>query len=285
MKYAFFGTPEFSAIILKNLIETGMPPVALVCNPDKPTGRDKKITPPPTKQLIEELRSKNNELNIKVFQPESKDELIKMRKKIFKHADVGVVAAYAHILPEKVIEEPKLGIIGVHPSLLPKFRGATPIQSAILSGDEETGSTLYFMDSEVDHGQIIASKKLYMMGESYEGLLKKLAELSANLLIDILPLFNAEKFLFEAQDESEATYTKKFGADDGYIDQKDLVEAQGGNESSAIEILRKIRALNPEPGVYTFMGDKRTKLLDAIIENKSLVLKRIQKEGKTPIDL
>jgi len=126
MRYVFFGTPEFSATILDSLIEAGYPPLALVCNPDRPFGRSKIITPPPTKKLVEE-----KELDIKIFQPENKNELIEMSSEFFSDALFGIVASYSNIIPIDVIDSAKLGIIGVHPSLLPKFRGPSPIQSVI----------------------------------------------------------------------------------------------------------------------------------------------------------
>ena len=280
MKYVFFGTPEFAAIILERLIEAEMSPVALVCNPDRPQGRKRVITPPPTKQLLT-----YKGLPIGVFQPESKEELLKMKNKIFKDADIGVVAAYAQIIPQKVIDKPRLGIIGAHPSLLPKFRGPSPIQSFLLSGETETGSTLFLIDEKVDHGSIIASKKAESTDDNYETLSKKLAELSAQLLIDTLPQFRGDPFFLHPQDESKATYTRKFVSEDGYIEPRDLSAAQAGDKEKSVEILRRIRALNPEPGVYTIINAKRTKLLDAQLEKDTLVLKRIQKEGKTPVDL
>jgi methionyl-tRNA formyltransferase len=278
--YVFFGTPEFAAIILEKLIEAEMPPLALVCNPDRPQGRNKEITPPATKQFLQ-----YKDLPIEIFQPESKEELVKLKNKIFKHADLGIVAAYSQIIPQSVIDKPKLGIIGVHPSLLPKFRGASPIQSFILSGEGITGTTIYSIDDKVDHGPIIAQKQVTYTNEHYDTLMKVLAETGAKLLIDTLPQFKGDPFFLHPQDESKATYTKKFSPEDGYIPSNELESAAAGNTAKATEILLKIRALNPEPSVYTFINNKRTKLLDAELVDGSLILKRIQKEGKTPVDL
>ena len=278
--YVFFGTPEFAAIILEKLIEAEMVPMTLVCNPDRPQGRNKEITPPATKQFLQ-----YKDLPIKVFQPESKEELKKLKNKIFKHADLGIVAAYSQIIPKSVIDKPELGIIGVHPSLLPKFRGPSPIRSFILSGETATGTTLYSMDEKVDHGPLIASRKIEYTGEHYDVLMKKLAETGARLLIDTLPQFKRDPFFLHPQDESKATYTKKFSPEDGYIPSHELEAATAGNTAKADEILRKIRALNPEPGVYTFVNTKRTKLLDAEVADGKLILKKIQKEGKTPVSL
>ena len=280
MKYVFFGTPEFAAIVLGKLIDADMAPSRLVCNPDRPVGRNKVITPPLTKQLV-----KKRGLDVAVFQPESKGELVSMSDGIFSGVDFGVVAAYSEILPKEVIDKTRLGIIGVHPSLLPKYRGSTPIQSAILGGDNKTGTTLFLLDEGVDSGPILVNKELEIRNQNYEELMGELAELSGELLIEIMPLFARGEIEPYVQDESGATFTNKLSTEDAYIDPIDLDEAKGGDKDKAIEILRKIRAFNPEPGTYTFMGDKRTKLLTALIEGDKLVLKRIQREGKTPVDV
>jgi len=277
MKYVFFGTPDFSAIVLDILIKSDMSPSALVCNPDKPVGRGKVITPPPTKEII-----KKHGLPVKVFQPENRTELAGLADKLFDDNDFAVVASYANIIPRNVIDKARLGIVGVHPSLLPRLRGPSPIQSVILRGDEKTGVTLFMLDDMVDHGNVIVSSEINITDEHYEGLMRKLADLSAGLLIDILPKFVSGNIKSEPQDHSKATYTKKFGSEDGYVDPRDLKKAQGGDKAVATEIYRKIRALNPEPGVYTFMGEVRTKLLEAEIDGDFLVLTTIQRAGKNP---
>lgn len=280
MKYVFFGTPDFAAIILGRLIDADMAPTVLVCNPDRPVGRDKIITPPLTKQLAQERGP-----DIKIFQPEDKKELVSMSDEIFNDVDFGIVAAYSQIISKEVINMTRLGIIGVHPSLLPKYRGSTPIQSVILGGDDKTGVTLYLLDEKVDNGPILANRELKMENQSYEELMRELAELSGDLLIEILPKFVSGNVEAVAQDGTLATLTNKFFTENAYIDPEDLAVAENGDKGKASEISRKIRALNPEPGTYTFIDGKRTKLLAASIEGYKLVLKKIQKEGKTPIDL
>lgn len=277
MRYAFFGTPEFAAIILEKLIQAGMPPALLVCNPDRPFGRKKIITAPPVKSLI----LKHESWNIKLLQPETLDESFKLQVSSFK-LDFAIVAAYAKILPKEIIELPRLGTVGVHPSLLPKYRGATPIQSVILSGEEETGTTLFMLDEKVDHGPILAKSEIRMSeSETYESLHSKLAELSGNLLVETLPKFVKGEIKPQIQNEKEATYTKKFKAEDGYIDPDILRQAQDGTRpGKTIEIEREIRALNPEPGVYTIQNGKRVKLLEAELSDGKLKLKKIQVEGR-----
>ncbi len=135
--FIFFGTPEFSAIILEKLIKADFIPAAVVCNPDRPVGRKQVTTPPPIKQRIMNYESgiKNK---IKILQPEKLDpSLFIIPNSSF---DFFIVAAYARIIPKEILDVPRLGSIGVHPSLLPKYRGATPIQSAILAGEKKTGA-------------------------------------------------------------------------------------------------------------------------------------------------
>ena len=284
MKYVFFGTPNFAAIILEKLISAGFIPEAVVCNPDKPVGRKKIITPPPVKQRILNLESgiKNK---IKILQPEKLSDIKSQLSDV--NCQLFIVAAYAKILPKEILEIPRLGTIGVHPSLLPKHRGATPIQTAILNGDEIAGTTIFLIDEKMDHGAIIANSefRIQNLEWNYETLMKKLAELSADLLIEILP--NIEEKIKNAmpQDESKATYTKKFKTEDAYIEPIDLEKAQNGSANSpqvAVQIERKIRALNPEPGVFTIINDKRIKLLESMIESKKLKLIKIQIEGEKP---
>lgn len=283
MRYIFFGSPQFAAIILEKLIDAGMPPVAIVCNPDRPFGRKKIITPPAVKARIMnyELEIRNK---IQIFQPESASELNAIRSTLNALLpDLFVVAAYAKILPKEILDIPRLGTIGVHPSLLPKYRGATPIQNAILNGDKITGTTLYLMDAKVDHGSALAQRELNCeLGiMNYETTEKKLAELSGELLVETLPDIESKIKRAEPQDETLATYTKKFSTEDAFVKPEDVELAQGGDAPElAVAIERKVRALNPEPGVWTTRDGKRLKLLGAEIRENKLHLKKIQYEGK-----
>ncbi len=290
MKYLFFGTPELAAIILEKLIKAGFIPEAVICNPDKPVGRKKIITAPATKIIAQKY-------NIPVWQPEkiNLQNLLKYdtsRGRTTCHNnkyDFFVVAAYSQIIPKEILEIPRLGTIGVHPSLLPKHRGATPIQTAILNGDEITGTTLYLMDEKMDHGRIISNLKSQILNLStYETLMRKLAKLSADLLIETLPNIENKIKNAQPQNEAEATFTRKFATEDAFIKPEDLAAAiQSGGK--AVEIERKIRALNPEPGVFTLRQAqgklKRMKLLEAEIVDEKLKLTKIQVEGKKPIIL
>ncbi len=291
--FVFFGTPEFATIVLEKIIKAGFVPKAVVCNPDRPVGRKKIITPPPVKTRIMnyELGIRNK---IKILQPEKLDE--KFHNSLFmlhNSFDFFIVAAYAKIIPKKILEIPKLGIIGVHPSLLPKYRGASPIQNAILNGDKETGATLYLMDEKLDHGLILAQRILnYELGiMNYGELSKNLAEISGDLLIETLPKFLAGEIKPQIQNEAQATYAKKFTTQDGFIEFSDLEKARSEGGQIAINIDRKIRALNPEPGTFTLSPSKdslpkRMKILEAeLTDENKLKLKTIQYEGKNPIKI
>jgi methionyl-tRNA formyltransferase len=283
MKYIFFGTSDFSVIILDKLIAAHLIPVAVICNPDKPMGRKKIITPPPVKEKILIYNDSARE-KIILLQPDKVTIDIFLDLKI--SFDFFLIAAYSKILTKDILQLPRLGVIGVHPSLLPKYRGMSPIQSVILNGDSETGTTLFLVDEKIDHGPIIAQKKLenYMFNQvTTKELNYQLALLSAELLIDTIPKFYQQKIIPITQDDNLATYTKKFSTQDAYIEWVDLQKAQQEGGLLAIELDRKIRAFNPEPGAWTLIDGKRIKILEAILINDNkLKLMKIQKEGRKP---
>ena len=304
MKYIFFGTPRFAAIILKKLIEAGFIPEAVVCNPDEPVGRKKILTAPATKARIMnyELGIKNK---IKILQPTklSTSDVVNELKQL--NADVFIVAAYNKIIPEEIINIPKFKTIGVHPSLLPKYRGPSPIQTAILNGDKKTGVDLFLIDKGIDHGPVLVSIECKISEkDNYETMEAKLAELGAKLLVDNLSKYLEGKLEAKEQDHSQATFTKKFSTEDGRVDlppqfchsaldaeSRNLDSRFRGNdnvkEDSPELIFNKIRALNPDPGVFTFFntktGEKRVKLLEAQLKDGNLELLKVQPEGKKPM--
>ena len=291
MKFIFFGTPEFAAIILEKLIQAELMPEAVICNPDKPTGRKQIITPPPVKVLAQKY-------GLTIYQPKDKNELLEIIKKL--QPDLAIVAAFGMLFPKEILAVPKYGFINIHPSLLPKYRGPTPIQNAILNGDEKTGVSLFLIDEKMDHGPILAQRELEFPISNFQFpiLSQKLAKLGADLLIQFLESLISQKLTnnikevglpnieLKPQDESQATYTKKFETKDAYIEPADLEKAENQGGEIAIEIERKIRALNPEPGIWTLQNGKRMKILEAILtpENK-IKLKKIQFEGKNPVEI
>ncbi len=289
-KIIFFGTSNFAVPALETLVKEGYEIVAVITNPDEPVGRKKVLTPPPVKVAAEKYE-------IKILQPEklrNNPEFAEELKNL--KPDVGVVAAYGKIIPAEIINLPRLGILNIHPSLLPKYRGPTPIQTTILNGEKETGVTIIKIDEEADHGLILESKKWEIESRiKFEELSSASAELGAELLIKILPDYLAGKIELRLQDHSQATFTKKFARDDARINWNKTAE----------EIDCQIRALNPEPGVWTIWNGRMLKILEAGIisgegrqngqvfqeENKIavgtakglIVLKTIQLEGKKVI--
>lgn len=246
MKIIFFGTPEFAIPTLETLYnEGGFDVVTVVTNPDEPVGRKKQFTPSPIKHFARHL-------NIKVLEPEKlkdNEELIEELKSL--EADIAVVVAYGKILPAEYLTIPRLGFVNVHYSLLPKYRGATPIQSAILEGEEKTGITIMQIDEELDHGPILAQEEYPIEPQDNTVTLKKkFSKLGAVLLIKTLKQIKNGESVAENQDHAQATYTKKFTREDARIDWAKKTD----------EILRQIRALNPEPGTWTMWKDKVLKI-------------------------
>lgn len=265
MDYIFFGTPRFAEIVLQELCEKeNLPPKYVVCNPDRPQGRSGAITPPPVKVYAEKQ-------SIPVLQPKNSTELLEILSKL--SISYGVVAAYSMIIPSSVLSLFD-AVFGVHPSLLPLFRGASPIQSVLLEGVKETGVSIYLLDEKMDHGPIVASQSVSVSeDDTYLLLEEKLALLGGSLVGK--SLLDREKGIqmTQEQDHTQATFTKKIATEDGYVDlEKDAPE----------DIYRKIRALYPEPGVYTYIEGKRTKLLSAHREDNTIVVDEIVPEGKAP---
>ncbi len=274
VKLIFLGNPEFALPSLEKLIKENYQIVGVITSPDKPIGRKQILTPPPVKVLAE----KNN---LSVYQPKDKNELLEIIKKL--NPDLAIVVAYGMIFPKEVLDIPKYGFINIHPSLLPKYRGAAPIQAAILNGDEKTGVSLFLIDEKIDHGAIIANSEFRIKNSewNYEILSKKLAEFGADLLIEILPKYINGEITPLPQDDLQAAYTKKIKTEDAFIDLE---------KDNPIEMERKIRALNPEPGTWTINsptgGGKRMKILEAeLTANGKLKLKKIQYEGGNPVEI
>ena len=276
MKYIFFGTPSFSARCLTILLDHGMVPMAVVCNPDRPVGRKHIITPPPVKALIAERATQ-----IPILQPEKLDIEFQAKLKDL-HPDFFVVFAYNKILRKDMLAIPRLGTVGVHPSLLPKYRGPSPFQTALLNGETETGVTLYLLDVGLDSGPIIAQSKPLPISDTstFDSLAEKLADIGGNMLIEIIPPFYDGEIKSVPQSETDATFTKKFTTEDGFISPDDLAAAEQGDTEKTSYLDRKIRALNPAPGVWTMRDGKRLKLLQAKISNGALRLTVIQREGE-----
>jgi methionyl-tRNA formyltransferase len=274
MSFVFFGSFHISAGILEKMVSGGLMPSVVVCSPDRPAGRKKIMTAPAIKQLILE---KN--WPIKILQPES--PLAVSSQLSADSYDLFVVMGYPHIISDSILKIPKLGTIGIHPSLLPKYRGASPIQSVLLHDEKETGVTLYVMDAKMDHGAIISSSQFPISSdETHESLIKKVIDVAGSLAVSTIPSFVAGKIQPQPQDHSQATFCDKFSTEDAKVDmQTEPIE----------KIYNKIRALNPEPGTWTlnFPGREgvRVKLLSAKMNEGELIITEIQPDGKKPMPI
>jgi len=247
-KIIFMGTPEFGAAILERLIEANYKPVLVVTTPDKPVGRKQIITPPPVKVLAEKQ-------GVDVIQPE---QIQNSKSKIQNlNPDLIVLAAYREILPEEILSIPKYGCLNVHPSLLPKYRGPTPIQFTILNGEKKTGVTIILMDKEIDHGPILAQREWEIPNPkiTHSQLSKELAEVAAKLLIETIPKWLKGEIKPKTQDESQVTYTKTLTREDGKVDWA----------QSAENIERQIRGFQTWPGTFALLDSKKLKILEAEI--------------------
>lgn len=262
MRVLFWGTPEFAAPSLRALIGEGFEVVGAVTQPDKPQGRSREIIPPPVKQIAAEEE-------IPVFQPKNArdPELLEMLKVI--KPDISIVVAYGHILPQAIIDLPRLGTLNIHASLLPELRGAGPIQAAIRLGLTETGVSLMRVVQALDAGPVILQKETEIFDdETFGELQMRLAELGALTLVEALTLISLGKVKEKPQDDSRATYAPKVTRDSSRI-------AWG---KSALEISRLIRASDPKPGAFTKTpkGDVKLfgpKVMDGIKGEPGEVLK------------
>ena len=247
MRVIFMGTPDFAVGTLEAIIEAGHEVVLVVTQPDKPKGRSGALQFPPVKECALAY-------DIEVFQPARirLEENVEYLRKY--NADIMVVAAFGQILPKSILDMPKYGCINVHASLLPKYRGAAPIQWSILNGDEFTGVTIMRMDVGMDTGDMIAKREIRIAEDETGGsLFDKLAELGAQLCVETMSRIEAGTATYIPQDESQATHVSMISKELGDIDWN----------RSAVEIERLIRGLNPWPSAYTTLDGKTFKIWKA----------------------
>ena len=252
MKIIFMGTPDFAVGTLRSLAEAGHEITLVVSQPDKPKGRGHAMVPTPVKVVAEEL-------GIPVFQPvkirEAKDVLEKTE------ADVCVVAAFGQIIPASILHMKKYGCINVHASLLPKYRGAAPIQWAVIDGEKESGVTIMRMDEGLDTGDMI-NKVIVTLDEKETGgsLFDRLSEAGAKLLVETLPKLEDGSAVFEKQPEESTTpYAAMISKKMGEMDWK----------KSAAELERLIRGLNPWPSAFSHLNGKTLKIWEASVEEEN----------------
>ena len=290
MKIVYMGTPDFAVPPLAALVENGYEVTAVITQPDKPKGRGKTLMPTPVKE--EAVKH-----DIPVYQP------LKVRDPEFVEIleglapDIIVVAAFGQIIPKKILDMPKYGCINIHASLLPKYRGAAPIQQAVIDGEKESGVTIMRMATGLDTGDMISKVVVPIEAEETGGsLFDKLAQAGAELLTETLPSIENGTAVYEKQpEESPTPYAAMISKKMGLLD----------FTKSAAELERLVRGLNPWPSAYTFLNGKTLKVWKCAIEEEKggkeapgtiisvdkygihvvcgedvLVLKEVQLEGK-----
>lgn len=252
-KVVFFGTPLLAVPFLEALIKANYSVSAVVTQPDRPAGRKNFLTPPPVKTLAEKKEIEILQVETLKEKRINEDESIFNRLKNYQ-ADLFVVVAFGLIIPEKVFSIPKFGAINVHPSLLPKYRGASPIQSAIFNGDKSTGITIMKLDAGMDTGPIIDQVQVQLApDETTPTLTAKIMQLGPDYLIKTLDSYIQGRLTPQPQDNSKAIVTKQLTKKDGQIDWS----------LPANKIENQIRAYQPWPGSYTFFNKSKIDILSA----------------------
>lgn len=272
MKFVYFGTPELAVTVLEELKAAGYVPSLIVTTPDMPQGRKLVLTPTAVKTWGETH-------NIPVITPAKLREEGTFERLVEEKADLFIVAAYGKIIPQNILDIPKNGTINVHPSLLPKLRGPSPIESVILSRDQKTGVSIMKLDSEIDHGPIIAQVELAggwdkINPPKASELSDKLAHEGGKLLAMIIKPWMEGKIEAHEQDHSNATFCKMTQKTDGLIDL----------QANPVENIKKIRAYDVWPGAFFFMDyngrNMRVRITEAHIESGALILDKVIPEGK-----
>ncbi len=292
------GTPEFAVLPLRRICEAGYDVIGVYTQPDKEKGRGKKVIASDVKKAAEEL-------GLPVYQPERlrDQEAVDALRKLAP--DIIVVAAYGQILSEEVLKIPKYGCINIHASLLPRHRGASPIETSIICGDEETGVTIMYMEKGLDTGDIISQDRILIGKHTTESLTRELSRMGAELVVKTLADFEAGNVTSTPQNDEESTHTHKL--------EKSMGQVDFGQPAEVIE--RLIRGLYPWPCAFTAIAGKSVKLLGSevvdinqsdetdtvsaepgtVIEvtktyfvvkcaDRGLKITRLQPEGKKPMD-
>lgn len=268
--FVFWGTPDVARDTLEILKKKGFLPSLIITSPDARSGRKMLLTPPPVK--IWALEN-----NIKTLQPEKLDDdfIQKLKPNCLEPNCLFIVVAYGKIIPENIINIPRLGSVNIHYSLLPQYRGASPVESAILNGNIETGVTIQKMEYKMDSGPILTQKKLQINpDERTAELRKRLIKIGAELLIKTMPEIIEERTKPMLQDENKATYCTKIKKEDGLINFRDAGTIN----------YNKFRAYSVWPRTYFFKNNKRFIVTDGELINNQFVIKKVIPEGKKEID-
>lgn len=252
LRIVYAGTPEFSVLPLEALMREGHELVAVYTQPDRPAGRGRKLRASPVKVFAEEK-------GIPVFQPASLRDETAQNELRHLNADVMVVAAYGLLLPESVLAIPTLGCINIHASLLPRWRGAAPIQRAIAAGDHETGVTIMQMDRGLDTGDMLLKRTLEISdGMTAQQLHDALSVLGSRAIADALPALCDGSLQAEKQDDADATYAAKITKEEAQVDWQD----------TALSIHRKICAFNPFPIAFTQLGKDNLRIWESRLSSE-----------------
>ncbi len=271
LNFAFFGTPLLAKETLDILAENGYIPSIIITSPDKKSGRGLELKETPVSLWAKEH-------NIKCLKPEKIDDEFCLLLSNYSLL-LNIVVAYGKILPEKLIQTPKLGTLNIHYSLLPKYRGASPLEASLLNGDDKTGVSIQQMVYKLDSGPILAYKEIPIEEkDNKENLKNKLIKLGADLLCDIIPSIIDKTITPQIQNESQATYCTKIKKEDGEIN-------IGGE---AKENYNKYRAFYGWPGIYFFTTKHnkkiRIKINEASYEDNLFIIKKVTPEGKKEIN-
>lgn len=265
INFVFYGTPEFSTIVLDELHDAGFKPSLIITAPDRPVGRKHIMTPPPVKIWADVN-------GIECWQPEHPRDIVSQLQE--RNDDLYIVASYGYIVSQKLLDIPQHGVLNVHTSLLPKYRGASPIESAILNGDSETGSTIMQMTLGMDEGPIITQSQFPLESDILKpDLFHMLAHDGGKLLAEILPDYVAGNCTPIEQDHDQATYCKKMTKADGDITNDDDVTGD-----------QKYRAYYGWPGTFIFDGELRLKITQARLEDGTFIIERVIPAGKNELD-
>jgi methionyl-tRNA formyltransferase len=248
LRIVFMGTPEFAVPCLEHLVVNNYRVVAAITQPDRPAGRGRALAASPLKEAALRWR-------IPVMQPGNLSQAEAVSRLASLQPDIIVVVAFGQILPQSVLGIPGRGCINVHPSLLPKYRGASPVASAILSGDEFTGVSIMLLDEGTDTGPVLARAAVPVSARDNTGSLGgKLSLIAAHLLQEALTGWWRREIVPRPQNEAGATYCVRITKEDGEVDW----------QQSALEIWRRVRAFNPWPGCYTAWRGRQLKILEAV---------------------
>jgi methionyl-tRNA formyltransferase len=264
LKFVYFGTPQFSTLVLDELANAGYTPDLIVTSPDKPAGRGLKNSESPVKKWA-------TSRGIDIFQPETYDETA-IRRLQTASCELAIVAAYGKILPSRVLEIFPRGALNVHPSLLPKYRGTSPVESQILAEESEVGVSVILMDKYMDHGPILAQQHVSIPGWPVDRHVANshLWQEGGKLLAGILPRWLDGSMNPTEQNHSEATLTKKISKEDGRINL---------NDSPRNNYLKYL-AYAGWPGLFFINGARRVKITKATFTHGEFIVERVIPEGK-----